>query len=79
MPEGTSLQVKQQGYKVFPVLIYESFLSEVGADYNFASAVSIIAIVVTAAVFLLQKYATNGKSSMMRVSWKLCDGLNEII
>ena len=48
-----------EGYKVFPVLIYDSFLSEVGADYNFASAVSVIAIVVTAAVFLLQKYATS--------------------
>ena len=48
-----------EGYKVFPVLIYDSFLSEVGADYNFASAVSVIAIIVTAAVFLLQKYATS--------------------
>ena len=48
-----------EGYKTFPVLIYDSFLSEVGADYNFASAVSVLAIVLTAAVFLVQKYATS--------------------
>ena len=48
-----------EGYKTFPVLIYDSFLSEVGADYNFASAVSVLAIILTAAVFLLQKFATS--------------------
>lgn len=47
-----------EGYKTFPVLIYDSFLSEVGADYNFASAVSVLAIILTAAVFLFQKFAT---------------------
>lgn len=48
-----------EGYKVFPVLIYDSFLGEVGADYNFASAVSVLAIILTAVVFLVQKYATS--------------------
>ena len=48
-----------EGYKTFPVLIYDSFLSEVGADYNFASAVSVLAIILTAAVFLVQKFATS--------------------
>ena len=48
-----------EGFKTFPVLIYDSFLSEVGADYNFASAVSVLAIVLTAVVFLLQKLATS--------------------
>lgn len=48
-----------EGYKTFPVLIYDSFLSEVGADYNFASAVSVLAIILTAVVFLLQKFATS--------------------
>jgi iron(III) transport system permease protein len=47
-----------EGYKTFPVLIYDSFLSEVGVDYNFASAVSVLAILLTGIVFLFQKYAT---------------------
>ena len=48
-----------EGFKTFPVLIYDSFLSEVGADYSFASAVSVLAIVLTGIVFLFQKFATN--------------------
>jgi iron(III) transport system permease protein len=48
-----------EGYKTFPVLIYDSFLSDVEADYNFASAVSVLAIILTGVVFLLQKFATN--------------------
>lgn len=48
-----------EGFKTFPVLIYDSFLSEVGADYNFASAVSVLAILLTGIVFLLQKFATS--------------------
>jgi len=47
-----------EGFKTFPVLIYDSFLSEVGADYNFASAVSVLAILLTGVVFLFQKFAT---------------------
>ena len=48
-----------EGYKTFPVLIYDSFLSEVGANYNFASAVSVLAMALTGVVFLIQKFATN--------------------
>ena len=48
-----------EGYKTFPVLIYDSFLSEVGADYSFASAVSVLAIILTGVVFLFQKFATS--------------------
>ncbi|MEA5068088.1 MAG: iron ABC transporter permease [Christensenellaceae bacterium] len=47
-----------EGFKTFPVLIYDSYLSETGANYNFASAVSVLAIVLTAIVFLFQKWAT---------------------
>lgn len=47
-----------EGYTTFPVLIYQNFLSETGSDYNFASAVSVIAIVLTGAVFLFQKFVT---------------------
>ncbi len=48
-----------EGYRTFPVLIYDSYLSETGADHNFASAVSVLAILLTGLVFLLQKSATN--------------------
>ena len=48
-----------EGYKTFPVLICDSFLGDAGSDYNFASAVSVLAIVLTGVIFLLQKLATS--------------------
>ena len=48
-----------EGYTTFPVLIYNAFLSETSTDYGFASAVSVIAIVFTGLVFMLQKAATS--------------------
>lgn len=48
-----------EGYTTFPVLIYNAFLSETNTDYGFASAVSVIAIVFTGIIFLIQKWATS--------------------
>lgn len=47
-----------KGYKTFPVLIYNRYVGEVGSDHNFAAAISVIGIVVTALIFLVQKAAT---------------------
>lgn len=47
-----------ESYTTFPVLIYNEYLGENGANYNFAAALAIIAIFVTAVVFFLQKWAT---------------------
>ena len=48
-----------RGYTTFPVLIYNEYLGENGADFHFAAAVSVIAVLVTAAIFLAQKAASN--------------------
>lgn len=48
-----------EGYQTFPVLIYNQYLGETGRNYNFAAALAVIAIVVTAVVFFFQKWATN--------------------
>lgn len=48
-----------EGFQTFPVLIYNQYLGEVGSDYNFAAALAVIAIIVTAIVFFFQKWATN--------------------
>lgn len=58
---GTPILIGE-GYRTFTVEIYKQFLSETGSDYGFAAAISVIAIILTAAIFLLQKYAT-GKFS----------------
>lgn len=52
---GTPLLIGQ-GYRTFPVEIYNAFFSETaGGDYGFACATSVIAIVITTVVFLVQK------------------------
>ena len=61
---GTPLLIGE-GYRTFTVEIYKQFLSETGSDYGFASAISVIAIILTAAIFLLQKYATKKFSFSM--------------
>lgn len=61
---GTPLLIGE-GYRTFTVEIYKQFLSETGSDYSFASAISVIAIVLTAVIFLLQKYATKKFSFTM--------------
>lgn len=48
-----------RGYSTFPVLIYTQYLGENGSNYHFAAAVSVIAILVTAIIFIIQKIATN--------------------
>ena len=54
---GTPMLIGE-GFRTFPVEIYNQYLGENGKDYNFASAISVIAIVVTAAVFFIQKWVT---------------------
>ena len=55
---GTPMVIGE-GYPTFPVLIYNNYVGETGSDYSFAAAISVIAIVITTAVFLIQKWATN--------------------
>ena len=52
---GTPMLIGQ-GFRTVPVLIYSSFVGEVSIDKSFAAAVSVIVIIVTLLVFLVQKY-----------------------
>ena len=47
-----------EGYKTFLVLLYNQYLGETGQNYNYAAALAIIAVILTAIVFFLQKWAT---------------------
>ena len=48
-----------KGYQTFPVLIYNSFGGETSRSQNFASAVSVVGIIVTGLIFLVQKLANS--------------------
>ena len=55
---GTPLMIGE-GFRTFPVEIYNQFVGEAGTDFNFAAAISVIAILITALVFFMQKYANS--------------------
>ena len=55
---GTPLFIGE-GYRTFPVEIYNSFMSETGGDTHFASAVAVIAIIITAIIFLFQRFVNS--------------------
>ena len=52
---GTPMLIGE-GYRTFPVTIFNEFISEIGGDDGFASAISIVAIIITSLVFLVQRY-----------------------
>lgn len=64
---GTPLLIGQ-GYRTFTVEIYNQYLGETGQNHNFAAAIGIIGVVVTAAVFLLQKYVAGRFQFSLRSS-----------
>ena len=55
---GTPILVGR-GYSTFPVLIFNQYLGETGTNYHFAAAISVIAIIVTGFIFILQKIISN--------------------
>ena len=55
---GTPLLIGE-GYQTFPVVIYNSYFAETGGDHNFGAAISVIAIVITAIIFLIQRVVNN--------------------
>lgn len=57
---GTPMLIGEN-YNTLPVVVYKEFLSEIGSSDGMAAAISIIAILITTAVFLLQKYVANRK------------------
>ncbi|MEG0076674.1 ABC transporter permease [Anaerorhabdus sp.] len=61
---GTPMLIGE-GFRTFPVLIFNEFMSEVSGDDGFASAIAIVSIIVTAIIFLVQKYASNHFSFTM--------------
>lgn len=75
---GTPLLIGE-GYRTFPVEIYNQYLGEHGTNHNFAAAISVIAIFVTAAVFFFTRWVTGrfkfSISAMHPIQKKAAKGL----
>ncbi len=61
---GTPMLIGE-GYRTFPVTIFNEFISEIGGDDGFAAAISIVAIVITTFVFLMQRYFASRRTFTM--------------
>ena len=61
---GTPMLIGE-GYSTMPVLIYSEFISEVGSNAHFAAALASIMILITALIFIGQKYIVNRRSYEM--------------
>lgn len=57
---GTPMLIGE-GYRTFPRLIFDEFVGEMGGDEGFAAAISVIAIILTSVIFLVQRYLSNRK------------------
>lgn len=64
---GTPMLIGE-GYRTMPVLIYNSFISEMGSNNGFAAALSMMVVLFTTLLFLGQKYISNRKSFSMTAS-----------
>ena len=74
---GTPMLIGE-GYRTFPVLIYNEFMGEVGGNSSFASAISVIAVVMTALIFYIQRTVSrrfaHSMSAMNTVTQKKAKG-----
>ena len=79
---GTPLLIGR-GYTTCPVLIYNAYLGENGADNHFAAAISVLVVLITALIFLIQKLATNKFkftiSAMHPIEVKNCRGIKGVL
>lgn len=61
---GTPMLIGE-GYRTLPVLIYTSFISDMGGDSSFAAAISTLVVIITTVIFLSQKFVANRKTIAM--------------
>ncbi|MGI5117710.1 ABC transporter permease [Treponema sp. SP13] len=67
---GTPLLIGE-GYRTFPVEIYNQYVGETSINHSFAAAISVIAILITLIVFLFQKYLSNRMSFSMNAMHRI--------
>ena len=61
---GTPMLIGE-GYKVLPVMVYEEYMSETGGNAGMASALSIIIVICSLTVLLIQKFIVSRKNYTM--------------
>lgn len=61
---GTPMLIGE-GYKVLPLMIYEEFINDMGGNPAIASTISVILVLITSIMLILQKYIVSRKNYNM--------------
>ena len=61
---GTPMLIGE-GYMVLPVLVYNEYMSEIGGNAHLASALSVVVVLCSTTVLLIQKYFVSRKNYVM--------------
>ena len=61
---GTPMLIGE-GYMVLPVLVYNEYMSEIGGNAHLASALSVVVVLCSTTVLLVQKYFVSRKNYVM--------------
>lgn len=79
---GTPLLIGE-GYRTFPVEIYNQYVGETTVNHNFAASISVVAIIITALIFYIQKFVANNYkftiNSLNTIERKKIHGLKNIL
>ena len=62
---GTPMLLGGQDFRTLPVLIYNEYLSEIGGNGNLASAISIIIVIITLVMLVVQKSYVGHRNYIM--------------
>lgn len=62
---GTPMLLGGQDFRTLPVLIYNEYLSEIGGNGNLASAISIIIVIITLVMLVVQKTYVGRRNYIM--------------
>ncbi len=62
---GTPMLLGGQDFRTLPVLIYNEYLSEIGGNGNLASAISIIIVIITLVMLVVQKNYVGRRNYIM--------------
>lgn len=61
---GTPMLIGE-GYRTFPITIYDAYMSELGGNNGFAASIAILAIIITLIIFLFQKFLSEKNAFTM--------------
>ena len=79
---GTPMLIGE-GYRTFPITIYDAYMSELGGNNGFAASIAILAIIITLIIFLVQKVLSEKNAftmnSINKIRPKEIHGLKNVL